>query len=59
MDFAISVLYFVTYYLTPATVFGPLATYRIELIFAALVTIISIPRWLDQSSQRRRNPWHC
>lgn len=43
MGFALSVLYFVTYYLTPETVFGPLAAYRIELILAVLVTFVSLP----------------
>jgi O-antigen ligase len=44
MGFFISVLYFVTYYLTPSTVFGPLAELRIELILAVLVIFISIPK---------------
>jgi hypothetical protein len=44
MGFLITLLYFVTYYLTPATVFGPLAAIRIELILAVLVVVISIPR---------------
>ena len=43
MGFVLSVLYFVTYYLTPATMFGPLADYRIELILAALVLVVSLP----------------
>lgn len=43
MGFFLSILYFVTDYLTPATIFGPLAAYRIELIFAILLTLISIP----------------
>src|ERR1700753_2798976 len=36
MGLFLSILYFVTYYLTPVTVFGPLAAYRIELILAVL-----------------------
>lgn len=44
MGFVISVLYFVTYYLTPATIFGPLAPYRVELILAIAVILISLPR---------------
>src|SRR5208337_5276854 len=43
MGFVLSVLYFVTYYLTPVTMFGPLAEYRIELILAALVLVVSLP----------------
>lgn len=43
MGLAISILYLVTYYLTPNTVFGELAAYRIELILAFLVVLFSIP----------------
>jgi hypothetical protein len=43
MGLALSILYFVTYYLTPPTVFGPLALYRVELILAALVFFASLP----------------
>ncbi len=43
MGFALSVLYFVTYYLTPATILGPLAAIRVELILAVLLLLISIP----------------
>ena len=43
MGFALSVLYFITYYLTPTTIFGPLAAYRIELILAVLVIFVSLP----------------
>jgi hypothetical protein len=43
MGFVLSVLYFVTYYLTPAKKFGPLAALHIELILAALAFIVSLP----------------
>jgi O-antigen ligase len=43
MGFVLSVLYLVTYYLTPAAMFGPLAPFRIELILAALVFFVSLP----------------
>jgi len=43
MGFVLSVLYFVTYYLSPPTIFGPLAAYRIELILAVLVLVVSLP----------------
>ncbi len=43
MGFVLSLLYFVTYYLTPEVVFGPLAPYHVELILAALVTFVSLP----------------
>ena len=43
MGFVLSVLYFVTSYLTPPTLFGPLAAYRIELILAVLVLVVSLP----------------
>jgi O-Antigen ligase len=43
MGFVLSILYFVTYYLTPPVLFGPLAVVRIELILAALVCLASLP----------------
>jgi hypothetical protein len=46
MGFVLSVLYFVTYYLTPVTVFGPLAAVHIELVLAALVFLISLPAFV-------------
>lgn len=44
MGFFLTVLYLVTSYLTPAVLFGPLAQYRIELILAALVLLVSMPK---------------
>jgi O-antigen ligase len=44
MGFVLSVLYFATSYLTPPVLFGPLAAYRVELILAALIFLISLPR---------------
>jgi hypothetical protein len=43
MIFALSVLYFVTFYLTPATIFGPLAVVHIELILAIVLFFVSLP----------------
>jgi len=43
MAFALTVVYLVTYYLTPVTLFGPLAAVHIELILAALVSLVSFP----------------
>jgi hypothetical protein len=43
MGFFLSILYFVTYYLTPVTIFGSLADYRIELFIAVLVLLVSVP----------------
>jgi len=43
MGFALSVLYLVTDYLTPTTLFGPLAPFRIELILAVLIFFVSLP----------------
>src|ERR1035438_1904206 len=43
MGFLVSIVYFVTYYLTPANLWGPLEDYRIELILAALAMAISVP----------------
>jgi len=43
MGFVLSILYLVTSYLTPATVFGPLAAVHVEIILAVLVTLVSLP----------------
>jgi hypothetical protein len=43
MGFFLSIIYFVTYYLTPTTIFGPLAVFRIELILAVLTFLVSLP----------------
>jgi O-antigen ligase len=43
MGFVLSVFYFVIYYLTPTTIFGPLAAAHIELIIAALALLVSLP----------------
>ena len=47
MGFLLSILYLITYYLTPVTVFGSLAEYRIELILAVLVAIVSLPALMN------------
>ncbi|MGC9223213.1 MAG: O-antigen ligase family protein [Terracidiphilus sp.] len=44
MGFVLSLLYLVVSYLTPPTVFGSLAQYRIELVLAVLILLVSIPR---------------
>lgn len=44
MAFLLSVLYLLTYYLTPAVLFGPLAQIHIEIVLAILILIVSIPR---------------
>jgi hypothetical protein len=46
MGFVLSILYFVTNYLTPPVLFGPLAVARIELIIAALLFFVSLPKLL-------------
>jgi hypothetical protein len=43
MGFALSILYFITYYLGPPTVFGPLAAYNVALIIAMLAIVASLP----------------
>jgi hypothetical protein len=43
MGFVLSILYLITYYLTPAYLFGPLANAHIELIIVVLVLIVSVP----------------
>lgn len=49
MGFVLSVFYFVTYYLTPTMIFGPLAIYRVELILAILVFVISLPKMIGSN----------
>lgn len=44
MGFVLSVLYFVTSYLTPPVLFGPLAEARVELILAVIIFLISLPK---------------
>jgi O-antigen ligase len=44
MGFVLSVLYFVTSYITSPVLFGPLAVLRIELILAILILFVSIPK---------------
>ncbi len=44
MGFALSVLYLFAYYLTPTTLFGPLAALHVELILAVLVVLVSLPK---------------
>ena len=43
MGFALSILYLVTYYLTPVTVFGPLGRFHVEEVLALLVLCFSLP----------------
>jgi len=43
MGFALSVLYLFLYYLTPATLLGPLAALHVELILAVVVVLVSLP----------------
>jgi hypothetical protein len=43
MGFALSILYLVTSYLSPATLFGPLAAAHIELILGVLILSVSLP----------------
>jgi hypothetical protein len=43
MGFVLSILYFVTYYLTPPVLFGPLAAARVEMVIAVLICLISLP----------------
>jgi hypothetical protein len=44
MGLVLSILYFLTYYLTPTSLFGSLAEIHIELIFAAMALIFSLPQ---------------
>lgn len=44
MGFALTVLYFFTFFLTPAVLFGPLAVLHIEVILAILIFTLSLPK---------------
>jgi O-antigen ligase len=44
MGFVLSVLYFVTNYLTPPVIFGVLANARVELILAVVILFVSLPK---------------
>ena len=52
MPFAIALLYLLTAYLGPATLFGPLAAVHIELILAALAIFVSVPKLVGSSSMK-------
>ena len=43
MGFVLSIFFFVVSYLSPATIFGSLADFRVELILAILILLVSIP----------------
>ena len=43
MGFVLSIIYFVTYYLTPAYLFGSLADAHVQVIIAALIAVVSLP----------------
>jgi len=43
IGFVLSIVYFVVYYLTPMTLFGPLAQFRVEMILALLILLVSLP----------------
>jgi len=43
MGFFLTVVYFLVYFLTPTYLFGPLAHFRIELILAVLILVVSLP----------------
>jgi O-antigen ligase len=49
MGFVLSILYFVTYFLSPPTIFGPLAAAHVQLIIAGLVALISLPTLVRSS----------
>jgi hypothetical protein len=49
MGFVFSILYLLTYYLTPTTIFGELAAYHIEVILAVVLIVVSIPTLSSKS----------
>lgn len=46
MGFFLTVLYLVASFLTPPVLFGPLAEFRIELILAVLLLLVSVPKMM-------------
>jgi hypothetical protein len=46
MGFFLTVLYLVASFLTPPVIFGPLAEFRIELILAVLLLLVSVPKMM-------------
>lgn len=44
MGFVLTILYLVTAFLGPVTIFGPLAAFHIGLILAALALLVSLPK---------------
>ena len=44
MGFVLSIFFFVTYYLTPVALFGPLASYHIQSVLAILLLFVSLPK---------------
>jgi O-antigen ligase len=49
LGFVLTILYLVTYYLSPPVLFGSLAAFHVEEILAALVILASIPALLQSS----------
>lgn len=43
MGFVLTILYLLTYYLTPTVIFGSLAEYRVELVLAGVIALVSVP----------------
>jgi hypothetical protein len=52
MGFVLSIVYFVTYYLSPPTIFGALAVAHVQVIIAVLVTLISLPTAMRSSIRK-------
>lgn len=49
MGFLLSILYLLTYYLTPTVMFGPIAQFRVELILAIILMFVSLPALLGRN----------
>ena len=54
MGFALSILYFITSYLGPSTIFGPLAAYNVEMISAS--SDAPVPSQTDQADSNSHAP---
>jgi hypothetical protein len=49
MGFALSIVYLAITYLSPPAILGPLAQYRVEMILAVLILVVSLPKLIRSS----------
>lgn len=57
MGFVLSILYLVWSYLCPAAIIASLVAYRIELILAVLILLVSLPKLMGSPILKPRSLW--